>query len=91
MKLKKIVVSGLFGRFDHEIPINLADRITIMISPNGFGKTMILRLVYALLNQSFFTLAQLPFRELRLEFDDLTTISVQKKAEKAGEAETDME
>jgi predicted ATP-binding protein involved in virulence len=70
MRMQKISVRGLFGYFSHEIPLHLSDRITIITSPNGFGKTTILRILNALFNQSLTKLAAIPFQQLTLEFDD---------------------
>jgi predicted ATP-binding protein involved in virulence len=89
MRLQKIIVGGLFGRFNHEIPLKLTDRITIIISPNGFGKTMILRMVNAFLTHSYFALARIPFRELRLEFENNVSVSVYKLANKSLEEKRD--
>jgi hypothetical protein len=79
MRLKKILVEGLFDRFTHEIPLNLKDRITIIHGPNGFGKTMILRMINAFFNQSPITLANIPFRKLRLDFDNRSVVSINRK------------
>lgn len=47
-RIEKVVVQGLFGTFDHEIPLNKDERITIIHGLNGYGKTMILRMLAAL-------------------------------------------
>ena len=49
MRIKQISVSGLFGIFDHIIPLNMYDRITVIHGPNGFGKTAMLRILNAFL------------------------------------------
>ena len=41
MRITKISVKGLFGMFDHEIPLNQESRITIIHGPNGVGKTVL--------------------------------------------------
>ncbi len=64
MRIEKITVSDLFDQFNHDLEFNEAERITIMIGPNGFGKTMMLRIVNALFNQPIRTLARFPFREV---------------------------
>lgn len=79
MRLKKIFVDGLFDRFTYEIPLNLKDRMTIIIGPNGFGKTMILRMINAFFNQSPIAFMNIPFRKLRLEFDNRSAVSVHRK------------
>lgn len=95
MRLKKISVDGLFDRFSYEIALNLDPRITILISPNGYGKTMILRIIDAFFNRSPRALTNFPFRELRLDFDNEATVSVLKKEQeenqKSSGAKTDLE
>ena len=76
MTLAEIRVRGLFGRFDHKIVLPKTERVTIMIAPNGFGKTMILRIVNIVFNQGLLALRRLPFRELNLRFDDGSTLTV---------------
>ena len=70
MRIQKIAVTGLFDRFDHVIDLDSNEKVTIMIGPNGSGKTMILRLVYALFNGAPSHLTQIPFRKIRLSIDD---------------------
>ena len=50
MKISRIGVYGLFDRFNHDLVFDPDERITIMIGPNGFGKTMTLRILNALFN-----------------------------------------
>jgi predicted ATP-binding protein involved in virulence len=38
MRIQQISVNGLFGIFDHVIPLNMDERITIIHGPNGFEK-----------------------------------------------------
>ena len=78
MKISKIGVYGLFDRFDHEIELSSDDRVTIIIGPNGFGKTMILRILNALFNSSTRSLENLPFQRLEISFDDSSALSVNR-------------
>ena len=52
MRVSEISVTGLFGIFNHHIPLTHSDRVTIIHGPNGLGKTMMLRMIAALTNQS---------------------------------------
>lgn len=52
LKLQKIVVKGLFDLFDHEIPLNQNEGVTVMLGPNGFGKTAILRMINEIFNSN---------------------------------------
>lgn len=46
MRVVKTDVKNLFGIFNHEIPLNIKEHITIIHSPNGYGKTVLLTLLY---------------------------------------------
>ena len=79
MNITRISVNGLFDWFDHKIPLNLDERITIITGPNGFGKTMILRIINALFSLQVGDLERLPFRELNVSFDDDSSLRVARR------------
>lgn len=70
MRIKQISVSGLFGIFDHVIPLNMDERTTIIHGPNGFGKTALLRILNSFFNSRYADLRIIPFKNFRIEFDD---------------------
>ncbi|MBP0027508.1 AAA family ATPase [Roseofilum sp. Guam] len=76
MKIQQISITGLFGVFDHVIPLNQEDRITIIHGPNGFGKTSILRLIDGLFNSNYSVFNSIPFSNLKVDFDDGNTLDV---------------
>lgn len=82
MRLREIRIQKLFGLFDHVIPLNMDERITIIHGPNGFGKTAILRMIDAVFRRSYGALRELPFELLDLEFADGQTLSVRKGQER---------
>ncbi len=77
MRLKRINVKGLFGIFDHDIPLKTKDRITIIHGLNGFGKTTILKMVNAVFNGRFSEFFQVPFRSFELTFIDNSKIRIE--------------
>jgi predicted ATP-binding protein involved in virulence len=79
MRLTKIQVSKLFGVFEHTIPLKLADRMTIIHGPNGFGKTAILSMLQSLLGGEFAKLRRVPFEKLTLTFEDGRELIVSRK------------
>jgi predicted ATP-binding protein involved in virulence len=83
-----ITVKKLFGIFDHEIPLNMDDRITIIHAPNGFGKTIILKMIYGLFNRSYKDFRSIPFKEFKVDFDDYPSICVNQ--EKVNENDYEM-
>ena len=69
-RLKRIEVAGLFGIYNHDIDLNLEDRVTLLHGPNGVGKTTILKMVDALLTGDVGYFGVVPFGRLSLEFHD---------------------
>lgn len=81
MRITHIQIDKLFGLFDHSIPLNQVDRITILHGLNGLGKTTILRLIDDLFNGALLELFRVPFQRLRVTFDDRDSIEIEKHAE----------
>ena len=75
MRIKDISVKGLFGVFDHNIPMTM-DNITIIHGPNGYGKTVLLKMLHGLFNGRYQSLQTIPFASLKIVFDDLTHLEV---------------
>lgn len=76
MRIRNISIVGLFGIFDHEIPLFQREPITIIHGPNGVGKTSILKLITGSLRPSPRLLRSVPFEKLALRFDDDSTLDV---------------
>ncbi len=70
MRIKEISVKKLFGTFDHTIPLNMEDRVTVIIGPNGYGKTSLLKLINAVFSYDIETILTIPFEEMRVDFED---------------------
>jgi AAA15 family ATPase/GTPase len=83
-RIRQVSVTNLFGIFNHTIPLKMDERITIIHGPNGFGKTMMLKLLSALfstvdqLAESDQLLENIPFDEFRVDFEDNTSFWVSK-------------
>ncbi len=78
MRLVRVGVYGLFNRFNHQLEFSSTEPVTIMIGPNGFGKTMILRILNGLFNSPLKSLEVLPFRRVDVVFDDSSSITVER-------------
>jgi predicted ATP-binding protein involved in virulence len=78
MRIKKIAVKNLFGIFNHEIPLNTEARITIIHSPNGYGKTMMLSMLNALSHSEYYQFSSIPFDEFWIEFDGSKKLLIEK-------------
>lgn len=79
MRVTEITVAGLFGIFDHVVPMNLSERVTIIFGPNGFGKTYTLRLADALLNGRIESFSDIPFSTISVSFDTGSTLVASRK------------
>ncbi len=78
MQIQQISVTGLFGIFDHVIPLNMADRITIIHGPNGFGKTAMLRLLNGFFNSQYSIFWDTPLSNYQIIFDNNSHIEIVK-------------
>ena len=76
LRLQRIVVDGLFGTYNHDINLNLHDRVTLLHGPNGVGKTVILEMVRALLGGRFDYFRTIPFSQFSLSFHDGSIIEL---------------
>ena len=51
LRLRRVVVDGLFGIYDHDFHLKLDDRVTLLHGPNGVGKTVVLGMIDSLLRK----------------------------------------
>ncbi len=70
LRIQSIRVDRLFDLFDHRVDLKLDERVTILHGPNGVGKTMLLRMVNALLDGRYSLFQRVPFRRFALELTD---------------------
>lgn len=82
MKIQQISVKGLFGIFDHVIPLNLDEHITIIHGPNGFGKTVMLRMLSGLFNRRYASLLKIPFTQFQIQFETESYIELVNTVDK---------
>ncbi len=68
MRIASISVTGLFGEYDFDL--ELCQPITFVHSPNGVGKSTVMRMVYAALRGDVAYLSGTPFERLDVGFDD---------------------
>jgi predicted ATP-binding protein involved in virulence len=75
-RLSEFRVDGLFGLYDHRITLNRKERITIIIGPNGRGKTVCLKMIEALFAKNFGFFSDVLFRSAAFVFDSGERISI---------------
>lgn len=78
MRLKNFKVLGLFGDIDYEIPVNLDERVTAIIAPNGSGKTLCLRLISAFFEKKWSVILGVEFRHIIFEFSNSKAVVITK-------------
>ena len=81
LRLQRIVVNGLFDTYNHDISLNLRDRVTLLHGPNGVGKTVVLGMINALLQGRLEYFQGIPFSRFRLLFHDDSTLELQANDE----------
>ena len=89
LRLQRIVVDGLFGTYNHNIKLNLNDRVTLLHGPNGVGKTVILGMISALLQERFDYFYRIPFSRFLLVFQDGSTLKL-KPEDKADSSDAQL-
>lgn len=78
IRIEQISVKNLFGTFDHLIPLNVDERITIIHGPNGFGKSTLLKMLDGFLKSRYYELKTVPFDEFTILFSNNLYIKVTK-------------
>lgn len=85
MQIKEINVYKLFGLFDHHIALKCDEHVTIIHAPNGFGKTVILKIISGLFNSYYEPLYIYPFETFEISFTDNSKLIVKKHQPEAEE------
>ena len=79
MKLLNLTIHKLFDIFNHKIDYDQDERITIITAPNGYGKTMTLKIIDSLFNKRFNFFTRLVFDKIIFTFDNNKSIEVIKE------------
>lgn len=82
MRIKQISVTNLFGIFDHVIPMNMDERVTLIHGPNGFGKTILLKMINGFFDADYSAFRLVPFDSFVMEFDDKSSVLLSKPISK---------
>jgi ABC-type transport system involved in cytochrome c biogenesis ATPase subunit len=85
MRVTSVAVEGLFGLFNHEVPLQSAERVTIIHGPNGFGKTAILRMIAALIEGKKEIFEHTPFTEFSITLDDGSSRIIHRSVERSAQ------
>ncbi|MFN7923668.1 MAG: AAA family ATPase [Bryobacteraceae bacterium] len=92
LRVTKIRVTKLFGRYDHEVVLRSKDRVTILHGPNGVGKTTLLRLTASALSGDLTDLARIPFQTFEVTLSDGAVLGfVKSEGVKDGQVDTSID
>lgn len=75
-RLAEFQIDGLFDLYSYHIPLKIDERITIIIGPNGRGKTVCLKFVEALFRKDFAYFTEIPFKTANFIFTDGVIIEI---------------
>lgn len=68
-RIRRIAVEGFYDLYDHDVPLNAEERVTILHGPNGVGKTNLLWMLrFARLRQ--LSNLHVQFKRFIVDFDD---------------------
>lgn len=91
MKITRLQVKGLFGLYNYDIDFSCqGEDFTVLTSPNGYGKTTLLRIINSLHVSRLFYLYVLKYNTLTFWFDDGSHLKAKElSGEEQGIDETD--
>ncbi len=75
MKIKSIYVSKLFNEYDYEVEV--CPSLTFIHSPNGMGKSTVMRMLFAALRGDLKYLKETPFERMDISFDEGSILIIQ--------------
>lgn len=81
-RIQKIEIRKLFNMFDYDIEIDAGNDVSVLIAPNGCGKTTIFNFISFILNptsKSFVKICSVPFERFALTFSDGKTVVISRK------------
>lgn len=81
MRINSIKIEKLFEIFDYNISFSPNENVLIITGPNGFGKTMILNIIFNLFNRKFIFFQKLVFEKITLSLDENILIVISKTVE----------
>ena len=81
MKILSIQIKQLFDIFDYVIHFPEGENALIITGPNGFGKTMILNIIFNLFNRKLSFFEKLIFKEIVIILENNISIKIFKESE----------
>ena len=79
MRINSIKIENLFEIFNYDIAFKSNENVLIITGPNGYGKTMILNIIFNLFNKKFQFFQKLIFEKITLFLDENIYVVITKK------------
>ena len=84
MRVKEIKIEGLFDMFDHTIPLNMEERLSIVYGINGIGKSMLFKILNSLFNldsDNVFNFHRYPFTCFKITYESGDMLMIENLGE----------
>ena len=81
MRINSIKIEKLFEIFTYDVAFQSSENVLIITGPNGFGKTMVLNIIFNLFNRQFLFFQRLVFEKITLSVDHNISIEILKQLE----------
>ena len=90
--LNKLEIEGLYGLYNYSLDFTQGEdkRLKIITGPNGYGKTTVLQLIYALFCKDTDVFYQIPFSRVTFFVDDYIVCVVQTRTAIQPDIESDL-
>ena len=90
--LNKLEIEGLYGLYNYSLDFTQGEdkRLKIITGPNGYGKTTVLQLIYALWGKDTDMFYQIPFSRVTFLVDDYIFRVVQTRTAVQPDMESDL-
>lgn len=79
--ITKLTVRKLFGRFDYDVEFAKNENIRIITAPNGYGKTVILRIIDCFFNRRLSFFWKLSFQDISVTLSSGRVIEIFKDSD----------
>lgn len=74
----RLVIKQLYGHYDYDLAFSERHHIKVLLGPNGFGKSTILKILNNLIKCNFWYFNLIEFRYIRVEFTGGGKIHIMK-------------
>ena len=91
MSLTHLHVSNLFGRLNHRLVFDEGNDIAIITAPNGYGKTVLLRIIDSVFNNHFSFFRRIEFERIEIGLGGKRSLIISKTHDNASDSSAAVE